>query len=169
MHFYKNDVILDCSCSDGQFLNRIHKISPTSILFGIDLSNEAIKKAKTNFPYAHFSKENAERLSFNDSTFNFAFSIMSLHHYQNLDIFLQEMYRILKSNGTLYIVDVIPKNAWNQKNYNWLGCSEPYHFEKYYTVQDLVAIVKTIGFTIAYNHKVSSIPQRIRLLSIRKF
>lgn len=163
----KNGIILDISCSDGKFFNRLHKLSPNLKLFGIDISSDDIIKAKADFPFANFSHGSADKLSFENNTFDFAFSIMSLHHYQNSNDFLKETYRVLKPKGILYLIDLIPKYTWTQKIHNWKGCPEPYHFEKFYSVKDLEKKLKPLGFSFVEDRKISLIP-RVRLLKIQK-
>jgi len=160
--------VLDVSCSDGKFLNHLHDFAPDLELFGIDISNEDIEKAKKDFPYANFKEESVSRLTFDDNTFDIIFSIMSLHHYQNPNDFLKEVFRVLKPDGVLYLADLIPKYIWMQKIHNWKGCPEPYHFEKYYSIQDIEIILKPHQFRIISDRRISSI-FRIKLLEIKKF
>jgi ubiquinone/menaquinone biosynthesis C-methylase UbiE len=157
--------ILDLSCSDGAFIERLHAVSPDLKLFGVDIAAGDIEQAKVNFPYADFRNESVDRLSFGEDTFDMVFSTMSLHHYPNVIGFLEEVVRILKPDGILYITDLIPRSKWTQRFQNWNGCPETYHFEKFYTTEDLKRILDTLGFDIRSDMCVSLIP-RIRLISI---
>jgi len=167
LEIQNNSTILDLSCSDGEFLKQISLIAPGLKLFGIDNNSIEIKKAKINFPLANYKNESAEKLDFQDTSFDFIFSIMSLHHYKDLQKILIEVERILKTNGVLYIADLIPKYKFTQKIWNWHGCSQPYHFEKYYSIRDLEIVLKTQEFKIV-SEKIISIIPRLRILKINK-
>lgn len=124
VNFHESNVILDCSCSNGKFLNRLYDITPTVELFGIDISAEDIEKAKINFPFARFSQEDAGALSFKNNTFDVTFSIMSLHHYKNANDFFREVFRVLKPSGVLYLADLMPKytsGSRHPKSYRLFG------------------------------------------------
>ena len=158
---------LDLSCSGGQFFKKVHVVKPDLKLFGIDVSNDDIEKAKRELPFTSFNLESAEKLSFQNETFDFAFSTMSLHHYENSQKVFKEIHRVLKTNGILYLTDLIPKHKLTQKLWNLYRCPEPYHFEAYYSISDLATILKPIGFSIVYNKKISLIP-RVRILKLKK-
>ncbi len=168
VNFREGDVVLDCSCGNGLFLSRLHAVSPGLRLFGIDASAVDIKKAQSGLSFAHFSKEYADKLSFNDATFNVAFSVMAFHHYDDPLAFLTEIFRVLKPTGILYLVDLLPKYAWSQKVQNRMGCTEPYHFERYYTREGLEEMLKQLGLLIDSDTKVTSLPQHIRLICVKR-
>lgn len=164
----KSGTLLDISSADGSFLNRLNIISPNLNLFGIDISKDNIKKAKTNFPSIAFKIGSADSLDFESNSFNIVFCTMSLHHYDKPKEFLKEVHRVLKQNGILYLTDIFPEKNLIKKIYNWKSCKEAYHFEKFYSVKDLEEMLNTLGFHIVKNNKVTLIP-RIRLLTIQKF
>lgn len=159
--------ILDLSCLDGSFLNRLHGIAPNLKLFGIDISNDDIQKAKSNFANISFKIGSVDRLDFEDNTFDTIFSTMSLHHYEKPNEFFTEANRILKLGGILYLTDLVPRYKWTQRIHNWKGCPEPYHFERFYSIKDLERILTPLGFHIIKDTKVTLVP-RIRLLTIQK-
>lgn len=163
----ENGIILDASCADGKFLNRLHNLSLNLKLFGIDISNDDIKKAEISFPNTTFKTGSIDRLDFEDNSFDIVFSTMSLHHYEKPNEFFEEACRVLKSGGILYLTDMIPKYSWTQRIHNWKGCREPYHFEKFYLIRDLEKILNPLGFHIIKDSRVTLIP-RIRLLTILK-
>ncbi len=163
----KNGSVLDLSCSDGKFLSKLHSTSPDLKLYGIDIAEEDILKAKEDLPFGSFSKQNVDKLDFQDNTFDLVFSILSLHHYDSPRGFFNEASRILKPSGVLYLSDLIPKYIWTQKIHNWRGCPEPYHFEKFYSIKDLEKILYPLGFRLIKDSNVTLVP-RIRLLTIQK-
>lgn len=159
--------VLDLSCADGKFLNRLYRLKPNLNFFGIDISKDAIENGKRDLPFINFNVGNAEKLDFENETLDYIFSIMSLHHYEESQKVFEESERVLRINGILYLVDIIPKFNLTQKILNYYGCSEPYHFEKYYSISDLETILKLLGLSIVSNKTISLIP-RIRILELKK-
>lgn len=129
--------ILDVSCGDGSFIGLLHKSNAKLELFGADVSPMAVQRASETQPYAHFIPANASALPFPDAYFDVIFCNMSLHHYTEGKKALEEMHRVLTTSGTLYMMDIVPKNKLIQAISNYIGCYEPYHFEKFYTVAEL--------------------------------
>ncbi|MBP9822483.1 MAG: class I SAM-dependent methyltransferase [Candidatus Pacebacteria bacterium] len=163
----QSGIVLDVSCSDGVFLDRLHQILPELNLFGVDISAEEVAKAKIKFPLIGFTQGDAGRLDFESNTFDIVFSIMSLHHYKGPIQFFEDVFRVLKNDGVMYLVDLVPKYRWIQKINNWMGCSEPYHFERYYSLNDLDVILKPLRFLVTEDKRLTIFP-RIRVLKIKK-
>ncbi len=159
--------VLDLSCGDGQFFRYVYEAGPGLEFSGIDINTGEIEQAKKDLPFARFSIGSAENLNFPEGSFDIIFSIMSLHHYKNAQKVFEEVGRVLKTGGVLYLVDLIPKYKWTQKLWNWKGCSEPYHFEKYYSIDELGVILKPLGLGIVSNKNIVLFP-RTRILEIRK-
>jgi ubiquinone/menaquinone biosynthesis C-methylase UbiE len=135
--------VLDLSCGDGQFLEMIHLNYPELILCGIDISEKEIKKATKNYEWGEFSSREIDSIPYDNNSFDVIFCNMALHHYRNPQTAIKEMYRLLKPNGSIYILDHFPENKAMQTAYNLKGCDVDYHFEKYYTVKELEKILKT--------------------------
>lgn len=134
--------ILDLSCGDGAFLKLVHDKNTSLELYGVDVSGEAIEKARLNNDFGIFQQTDVKILPFQDSFFDIIFCTMSLHHYQSADAVFPEINRTLKPGGSFYLTDVIPKNKFTQRVSNFVGCYEPYHFEKFYTFEDLQKLTK---------------------------
>lgn len=140
--------VLDLSCGDGQFLELLHSHKPSLKLWGIDMSQEVIKSASAEYPWASFSVSQANTLNFPDGTFDVIFCNMAFHHYQQPRTILENLKRILKKGGIIYIMDLFPKNKASQVIYNWRGCNEDYHFEKYYTFKEARELAEVTNFSI---------------------
>jgi len=74
---------------------------------GIDISKGLLKKAYSRFKENGFNNfelynTDAERLPFNDNTFDFGICNLSLNFFDNIDLFLQELRRILKTNSSFF-------------------------------------------------------------------
>jgi ubiquinone/menaquinone biosynthesis C-methylase UbiE len=75
--------------------------------FGIDISKGLLKKAFLRFERKGFEdfelyNTSAEKLPFNENTFDFAFCNLSLNFFKDINLFLIELKRVLKNNTTLF-------------------------------------------------------------------
>lgn len=105
--------ILEIGCGEGLFLSRIvkhYKVHGT----GVDVSAESVKFANENYrnEKLFFLKEDAEKLSFKNNSFDFVVSFDALEHIENKEKVIKEMIRVLKPGGKLLIYAL-------SKNYNY--------------------------------------------------
>jgi len=81
---------------------------------GIDISKGLLKKAilrfkKYGFENFELYNTSVEILPFDDDTFDFAVCNLSLNFFDNIDLFFQELIRILKTNSTFFCSVPIPE------------------------------------------------------------
>ena len=115
---------------------------------GVDISKGLLKKANLRFKkngFENFELWNtiAEKLPFNENTFDFAVCNLSLNFFDDIDLFLQELRKILKTNSTFFCNVPIPERKsekskirgtlysekeWNEifKKYGFNFESKPY-------------------------------------------
>jgi len=98
------DKILDIGCGKGFQLYEISLLVPDVEIFGIDISNYAIKNAKEEVKN-RLQVGNANDLPFSDNYFDLVFSITTLHNLHNYDLdqALREMERVGKKNKYLCV------------------------------------------------------------------
>lgn len=91
------DKILDIGCGKGFLLYDFTKVVPGLELHGIDISQYAIDNAKDEVK-DRLQVGNATALPFGDNSFDFVYSITTLHnlHCYDLDKALREMERVGK-------------------------------------------------------------------------
>lgn len=75
-----------------------------SNLHGCDITTWGPYKSNKDFEFNFTLIENG-KLSYEDSTFDIITSILTLHHVEKLDEFLDEIYRILKPNGIFILIE----------------------------------------------------------------
>lgn len=98
----KNEIILDAGCGDGKFAKRT--ANKCKRIYGIDISKEAIKKAKKNKPKnCFFLAESIETLPFSNSFFDKIVCIETLEHILNPKKAIKEFFRCLKPEGILVL------------------------------------------------------------------
>lgn len=117
--------VLDFGCATGYWTDRIAKIYPwISKIIGIDFGIDFIKKANDLYQNERISfvQGNFEELPFPDKSFDCVYADATLEHAFNINHALQEIYRVLKKNGSL--IATIPSDA---RNPEW---SNPCHIWK---------------------------------------
>lgn len=123
--------VLDIGCGKAFLLYELTQVVPGLKVTGIDISDYALAHAKEEVkPFLH--KANALELPFDDQSFDFVFSLNTLHNLYcfELDQALREMERVGK--GAKYLVVESYRNADEKVNllYWQLTC------ESFYTPQE---------------------------------
>jgi len=107
----KSGKILDVGTGPGYLPIEIVRILPEVEVIGIDLSEDMVKIAKRNAEKANVNRvryevEDASKMSFGDSSFNFVVSTLSLHHWRKPVEVFNEIYRVLKYGGQAWVYDL---------------------------------------------------------------
>jgi ubiquinone/menaquinone biosynthesis C-methylase UbiE len=108
-----NHRVLDLACGPGfvalEFARHAREV------VGVDLTAEMLKKARAlarreGFDNATFRRADGTRLPFPDGSFDLVVTRASFHHFPEPERVLQEMARVIKSNGRILISDNTSKN-----------------------------------------------------------
>lgn len=97
----KNKKILDIGCGSGidlQFFNE-HNAK----CFGIDISPELVEIGKKELPTAEIIKGTFNYLPWKNDMFDVVWSKYALQHEKDINFSINEIYRVLKNNGTAFI------------------------------------------------------------------
>lgn len=98
--------ILDMGCGTGALTELVADALPACALAGIDLSENMARKAFERLgARAEIAVGDAERLPFEDSSFDLLYCNDSFHHYPNPRRVVEQMHRVLVSDGVLVIGD----------------------------------------------------------------
>ncbi|TVL64675.1 class I SAM-dependent methyltransferase [Brachyspira hyodysenteriae] len=98
--------LLDIGCGTGYLINMLKKYKATAEFYGLDLSEEMINISKSkNIKDAEFILGSANKLPFNDNTFDIVTCIQSFHHYPYPDEAMKEVYRVLIKGGIYILSD----------------------------------------------------------------
>ncbi len=151
--------VLDLSCGKGEILHKIGVTQPSLKLSGIDIDAGVIEQAKVLNPNATFSVGDASKLPFESKAVNLVISSMSVHHYRNLETIFSEVARILTEDGSFYVMDVAPRYRLTLRFWNFWGCSEAYHFERYYRRSDLEVLLEKRGLSIKEETRIDRFPR----------
>jgi len=101
--------ILDVGTQEGDFINTLMKtLRGYNSFVGIDISADDLNKAREKFKDApvDLMEMNAETMSFPDNHFDTVCISYSIHHLENIDTVLAEMYRVLKPGGNFIIQEL---------------------------------------------------------------
>lgn len=94
--------ILDIGCHDGTFLSLIKKRNNN--FYGLDASDWAVSQSKKkDFDVRQFFFDDKTRLPFEDDFFDLIVAGEIIEHIYDTDFFLEEIRRVLKTNGKLLI------------------------------------------------------------------
>ncbi len=109
LDLYPNVHFLDVGCGTGWAVGQVAKLaSDQGSFYGVDLSPRMIERAKSNFrgrPNLHFLQASADSIPLESDFLDMLICTNSFHHYPNPLKALQEMARLLKAGGKLYILD----------------------------------------------------------------
>jgi ubiquinone/menaquinone biosynthesis C-methylase UbiE len=108
-HLMDNSNILEVAPGPGYFSIELAKMGNYNIS-GIDISADFVEICKTNANRenvsVNFFQGNVSKMSFEDNTFDFIFCSAAFKNFKEPIVALHEMYRVLKSNGIILIIDM---------------------------------------------------------------
>jgi ubiquinone/menaquinone biosynthesis C-methylase UbiE len=101
--------ILDIGCGGGATLKRLLKRSKGGMVYGIDISEESVAKArKVNATVldkqVFVTQGSAEQLPYEDWKFDLVTAVETIYFWPNLPYCLQEVRRVLKPGGRFAIM-----------------------------------------------------------------
>lgn len=109
---FQPKAILDIATGTGDFaILSVKELRPQRMI-GIDISEGMMKigqkkvEAEGLQHIVSFKKDDCTHLSFDDNSFDAVTAAFGIRNFQNLDQGLSEMYRVLKPNGHLSIVEL---------------------------------------------------------------
>nr|WP_315552505.1 bifunctional demethylmenaquinone methyltransferase/2-methoxy-6-polyprenyl-1,4-benzoquinol methylase UbiE [Segatella oris] len=109
---FQPKTILDIATGTGDFAILSAKELLPQRMIGIDISEGMMKigqkkvEAEGLQHIVSFKKDDCTHLSFDDNSFDAVTAAFGIRNFQNLDQGLSEMYRVLKPNGHLSIVEL---------------------------------------------------------------
>lgn len=111
--------ILDLGCGNGKNSIYISEQGENNKIFGIDISETAIKIAKQTYPQGNFIKGSiGNSFPFPDSNFDIILDITSSNSLSEKErgIYLKEISRVIKPTGYLFVRTLCKDGDTNAKN-----------------------------------------------------
>ena len=98
-------MILDLCCGTGDISKLINKFYPRTKVIGLDFSQKMLKFAKIKNPKGVFMQADCTNLPFGDGEFDYITMSFGLRNIENREQALDEIYRVLNSNGKFLHLD----------------------------------------------------------------
>lgn len=98
-------MILDLCCGTGDISRLINKFYPRTKVIGLDFSQKMLKFAKIKNPKGVFMQADCTNLPFGDGEFDYITMSFGLRNIENRGQALDEIYRVLNSNGKFLHLD----------------------------------------------------------------
>ena len=142
--------MLDIGCGGGATLQRLLKRSQDAKVYGIDISEESVAKAKkvntkVLDKQVFVTQGSAERLPYEDGKFDLVTAVETVYFWSNLPDCLQEVHRVLKPGGKFVImVEVVDSDSM------WTSVVEGMTA---YSPEDLKTMLDNAGFTQTEIHR----------------
>jgi ubiquinone/menaquinone biosynthesis C-methylase UbiE len=137
LNLLESQCFLDMGCGTGWAVRYAASlVKNKGKFYGIDISSKMIKRAKKNCTGCeniYFYKADAAALPFEGDFFDFIICTSSFHHYFNPSKVLNEVYRVLKPRGKIYIADVTTDGLIMKRVEKWLQKKEREHVKQYST------------------------------------
>lgn len=117
INFKDNLKFLDVGCRDGHLLFKLASFLHDYEFHGLDIDPVCIKKNqnKNKYPNLSFHCAPAEDMPFEVEYFDIIVCTNALQNFPQRVRALDEMHRILKMGGELYILEGFGKNNWKTK------------------------------------------------------
>ena len=142
--------MLDVGCGGGFTIRRLLKQSHDAQVYGIDISEESVAKAKkvnadVLDQQVFITLGSAEKLPYEDGKFNLVTAVETVYFWPNLPNCLQEVRRVLKQGGKFAImVEVVDSDS------KWTSVVEGMTA---YSPEDLKKLLDDAGFTQTEIHR----------------
>ena len=108
----KDSVILDVGCGYGRILNELYNLGYKNLI-GIDFSKGMIERGKKQYPYLDLRIKHNSSIDIPSKTINviilFAVLTCITDNQEQIEL-INEIYRVLKDDGILYINDFLLNN-----------------------------------------------------------
>lgn len=159
--YHSNGKLMDLGCGLGYFLHGA-VLDKTFEAIGVDISNDAINYVKNKFGYTVHPESDLD--SFAPASFDIITQWHVLEHVHMLNERMQQLQKILKPGGTLFIA-VPNSDSWDAKHYGeyWDGYDVPrhlYHFNK----KSFSLLMNNHGFSVV---DIKSMPFDAPYISMR--
>ena len=104
--------ILEVGCGTGRWLADLRPV--TWRVYGLDLSAGMLRQARERDPGLRLVRGRACRLPFPSATFDLAYCVNAVHHFDHPREFVSEARRLLRPGGGLAVVGMEPRRGWDK-------------------------------------------------------
>lgn len=139
------DRVLDVACGTGEWLRAAHDLGAQ--VSGIDLSQKAIEFCRANNPDGRFLCQGAEKLPFEDNSFDWLTCFGSLEHFPDKPASMREMARVVKPGGQV-LISVPNSDFLGYKTGFYGGTNQAVVIETPLTIREWEALAQGAGLQL---------------------
>ena len=149
-------VVLDAATGRGEFINLLKQyLKSYTQIIGVDYSEKSVAYAQKLFPENNVEiyRMNLEDMPYENEHFDTVCASNSLHHFENLDMVMTEIMRVLKPGGTFILSEMYADGIQSQPQlthimmHHWVAkvdsLSGVYHASTF-AKDELIHIVKKL-------------------------
>ena len=158
---YSDFRILDVGCGGGKTLTKLAKLAPQGKVFGIDCSKDMVDYSlEVNRDLVTQERVSivagvVDKTGFPDNYFDLVTAVETYYFWPNLQSAFQEMFRILKPNGQLLIInEMIKDGSYEVENKEMI---EKTHVNLM-LMSEIKELLATVGYKDVEIFKVSGSP-----------
>lgn len=152
-----NKKVLDLGCGTGYGSRLLYRAG--NKVYGVDVSAKAIDYAKRNYPGPEYICCSAEKLPFENNYFDAVTAFEVIEHVEDAEMVLDEIQRVLKKDGDLFISTPNPRHLGSALKHFLLGkpYSEKVHMDNIYHVKEFTYdefrnFLQNNGFKIIFQY-----------------
>ncbi|HEY2422240.1 MAG TPA: class I SAM-dependent methyltransferase [Neobacillus sp.] len=151
------EVLLDVATGGGHTANAFAPFVKKVI--ALDLTSEMLQAAEkfiggNGHQNVEFIQGDAENLPFSNEAFDLVTCRIAPHHFPNVNKFIEEAYRVLKSNGQLLLDDnVVPEEDEFDLFYNKIEKWRDYSHFRAWKKTEWLRMLELAGFEIVEWHR----------------
>ena len=150
--FSENKLVLEIACGSGTGLSYL--ASKAKFLYACDIDPDLVLIAKNNVGKSNnivVTEADAHKLPYTDANFDTIVFFEAIYYISDINLFISEILRVLKSNGVIVISTV---------NCEWHGFNPSPFSVKYYSASELLnlfssSFVREKSIYFGYKNKVT--------------
>ncbi|MEI7868460.1 MAG: methyltransferase domain-containing protein [Candidatus Methylumidiphilus sp.] len=139
--------ILDIGCGTGNETQNIYKYFQCKV-FGIDLSEDMLKKARQKTDEITWLNGCAESIPLKNNSVDIITSFFSVHHFSNIDKAISEFNRIMKSDGLVFLVTISHEQMSNSLEYKFFPELLEYDTQRVPSIDFIERVFVQNGFLV---------------------
>jgi SAM-dependent methyltransferase len=146
----------DLGCGDGALIAAMHNHGylDDKLLYAVDASDSRMDLVREISPNINCIVGDACDTKIEDGSIDLLISTQVIEHVASDRDMVEEMYRLLKDDGSLYLTTIIKRKwAWYFYRCNGKWTLDPTHVREYNEEHDLLDILSDHGFDVLINQK----------------